>query len=168
MKRLVIGAAAVLVAGCSFDIGGASVDYGKLEGAITTKLNTEYGNLGHKVDSVSCDQSNKRPSVGSTFTCDVRISDAVVPVTVTVKDKDMNVDFVTAKKLYSLSALGPQLTPHVSAQLPGATAVDCGTGLKAVAPKESFTCRVANSDGTVDTLTYTVGGTADEDGWEVA
>ncbi|BDD82758.1 hypothetical protein TPB0596_25210 [Tsukamurella pulmonis] len=154
------------MAGCS--LFGTTIDFSKVEKQITEKLDAEYGKIGQKVDSVTCDESEKSPKPGSKFMCDAKVGAATVPVEVTVKDEDMNSSFVTTKKLFNLSTLGAQLAPSVSEQTKQKVTVDCGTGLKAEAPGGSFTCPVKAEGGATGTLTLKVGPMTGEDSWEIS
>lgn len=160
-----VGLALFAVAGCS--LFQTTMDFSKVEQQITDKLNAEYAKIGQKVDSVSCDQSEKSPKPGAKFTCDAKVGDAVVPVEVTVKDEDMNAAFVTTKKLFNLTTLGSQLAPQVSEQVKQKVTIDCGTGLKAEEPGASFTCPVTAAVGAKATLTLKVGPMNGQDSWEV-
>ncbi|WP_082777757.1 DUF4333 domain-containing protein [Tsukamurella pseudospumae] len=160
-----LAAVAPLMVGCS--MFGTKMDFGKLESKIADKLNTEYSKLGQKVDSVTCDKSDDKPKPGATFTCDAKLGEVTVPVKVTVKDKDMNVDFVTTKKLYNLATVGTQLAPQVTQQVKQSVTIDCGTGLKAVEPGASFTCPVKGANGSTGTLTLKVGSMDGTDDWSV-
>lgn len=160
-----VGIAPFAAAGCS--LFETTMDYSKVEQQITDKLNGEYAKIGQKVDSVTCDESEKSPKPGAKFTCDAKIGDVVVPVAVTVNDKDMNASFVTTKKLFNLSTLGPQLAPQVSEQVKQKVTVDCGAGLKSEAPGGSFTCPVKGEGGATGTLTLKVGPMTGQDSWEV-
>ncbi|BDH57377.1 DUF4333 domain-containing protein [Tsukamurella sp. PLM1] len=170
MKMKIAGIAALvslvpLTSACGlFD---TKLDFDKLESQISDKLDAEYSKAGYKVDSVSCDKSESKPKPGAVFTCDAKVKDAVVPVKVTVRDKDMNVDFITTAKLYDLAKSGTQLEPEVSAKLNDKVTVDCGNGLKAVEPDKSYTCKVTDSSGAKGTLTYKVGPMDGQDSWEV-
>jgi len=170
MKTAGIAAGAALlplIAGCS--MFGTKLDFDKLETQIKDKLDSEYTKAGaaYKVDSVSCDRSNAKPEAGATFTCDAKVKEATVPVKVTVRDKDMNVDYVTTAKLYDLATTGPKLAPDVSTRVNDKVTVDCGTGLKALEPGKDIACKVTDSSGATGTLTYKVGPMDGQDSWEI-
>lgn len=156
-------AVAPAMAGCSFF--GTTLEHDTLTNEIGKTLDQEYAGVGAKVDSVTCDESNKKPKPGSTFTCEAKVRDVTVPVEVTVKDKDMNVNYATKVKLYDLGTVGPKLAPGVSKQLGDQVTVDCGTGLKTYAPGQTFPCKVKNAAGAMGTLTFTVGPMDGEDSW---
>lgn len=100
--------------------------------------------------------------------CTAKVNDVEIPVKVTVQDDTTYaVNFVTTKKLVNLDKVGAMIAPDVSAKLRTRVTIDCGKGLKALEPGESFRCSAKDSDGGTGVLTYTIGKMDGADEWKI-
>ncbi|MGB6247011.1 MULTISPECIES: DUF4333 domain-containing protein [Gordonia] len=157
--------AAPVLASCSFSIGGDSIDMDKLTSAITDEFNSTLAPFGYRVQDVTCDDPGKDPGDGTEFNCVATADGTAFNVTATVAQPDVN--FKSVERAYDMKTTSKKLAPAVSEKIGRPITVDCGSGLKAVAPQQSFTCSVADSAGNTGTLTYHVTEAAEQDRWEV-
>ena len=168
MRLLPLAAAAViaapLLASCS---SGMVVDHDKLTGEITTKLNSEYAQLGRSVSSVECDDPGENPPVGTEFQCIADVDGAKVHIKVTTTSENIDVTYETVEKLFDFSHAEEVLADSVSAQVGEPVTVECGDGVQALAQGSTFTCVVTNDAGDTGELLYTVGENGAEDRWEM-
>lgn len=161
---LIAGIAAPALASCSFSIGGSSIDQDKLATSITDHFNKDLQPLGHSVTNVDCDDPGKNPDDGTEFKCVVTAGDTDFNVTATVAEPD--VKFEADEVLYDMPSVSTKLTTALKQQVPGST-VDCGTGLRAVAPDDTFTCPATLINGKSGTVVYFVTKGGANDRWEL-
>jgi hypothetical protein len=159
MNKTVAGAA-VLLLGMPLLLGGCgdkTLDKASVEKQIATILNDQYRKIGHQVDSVSCDITDTKPDTGVKFPCVAKVSGAEVNVEATVKDSDRNVDIAVQDKLYDLPGLAHSLSEWATTEAGRKFTVDCGTGVRAAVPGDSFDCGATGSAGKSARVIVTVG-----------
>lgn len=145
-------------------LGDSELDKGEVQSQIAGILDESYSGIGQSVSSVRCDIDDPKPAPGTRFVCLAQVGDAQVQVDATVKDEDRNVDIAVRQKLYSLPDYSAALAAWASKRQGSPMAVDCGTGLRAAMPGDSFDCKATGASGKVSGLIVTVGpiGGADE------
>lgn len=161
MIRVARNSAALLVAlaamtsACSFSFSVGGLDYDKLSEGIAEELNTTYEQFGVTVGDVNCPELAETPSPGDTLVCTAPVADQSVRVEVTVEDEDFNVTFETLDLVYDREQTADLLAGDISETVGLPVNLNCGTGLVALAPGETFECGATDANGTTGTIVVT-------------
>ena len=146
-----VGAGALVAAGC----GGETLDAGRLEARITTKLRTE----GVAVKTMQCPHGRSRKK-GDVFECQgSTATGARVAVRVEQQNSSGKVVFEPVSGVVALAHVRDKLGAETEAVAKVKVEVNCDVGTVLAADGQRFSCEVVNTTDPTDTFRIT--GTVD-------